>query len=80
MYAGVGVGYNVRTHGMAVAPGSHPHFLLWTQFAGLVVDGALFFRARVLSRGTGVAVGGYETLPDEAAMRPDSSEHEALPE
>ena len=78
VYAGVGVGYNVRVQGMALAPSSHPHFLLWTQLGGLVVDGALFFRARLL-QGKEPA-GMSQPLVRGKSMPPDSAEQEDLPE
>jgi|EP01043_Picozoa_sp_COSAG02_P067430 hypothetical protein len=74
MYVGVGVGYNVRVQGMAPAPSSHPHYYSWTQLGGLIVDGALFFKAQVLSRERG---GGYETLVEEARKTSDSVVAEA---
>lgn len=80
VYVAVGVGYNVRVQGMALAPSSHPHFLSWTQLGGLVVDGALFSRARLLQ---GKEPGGVgEALVGGASTPPDSSEHEVedLPE
>ncbi len=78
------MGYNIRVQGMAPAPSSHPHYYLWTQAGGLIVDGVLFFKARVLSR----EGGGYETLVDEAGktsdlakgVEEDEDEDEELPE
>lgn len=70
MYVGVGVGYNVRVQGMALAPSSHPHHHLWAQFGGLIVDGALFFKARVLPGERG---GGYEALVNEAGKASSNS-------
>ena len=43
--------------------GSHPHFQLWQQVGGLIVDGGVFFRARVQQQISG-GKGGYEAVPD----------------
>ena len=76
MYIGTGVGFAVRTQGMAPAPSSHPHFHLWVQLGGLIADGAAFFRARVLQqqqRGDA----GYEAVADASAtLRGNDGEDE----
>jgi hypothetical protein len=71
MYVGVGIGYNAKIQGQPIHPSTHPHFTAWQQVAGLIVDGAVFFKARLQQQISGKRpAGGYEDIPDGHSEKP----------